>query len=144
MPSIVGTWRLVRAVARDGSGATLARALWRQGHRPGHVYRGRTDAVDGVRRPHDDKTGYRGLTDPSINPDQDQSHHDLQNRIATIFAGAHVKPNFAKPGGITHVNILRTIEAIYGLPKSGAQQPNALRAGISDDATVADVFAPVQ
>jgi len=92
----------------------------------------------------DDKTGYRGLTDPSINPDQDQSRHDLQNRIATIFAGAHVKPNFAKPGGITHVNILRTIEAIYGLPKSGAQQPNALRAGISDDATVADVFAPVQ
>ena len=23
MPSIVGTWKLVRAVARDGSGATL-------------------------------------------------------------------------------------------------------------------------
>jgi hypothetical protein len=76
-----------------------------------------------VRRPHDDKTGYRGLTDPSINPDQDQSHHDLQNRIATIFAGAHVKPNFAKPGGITHVNILRTIEAIYGLPKSVLSNP---------------------
>ena len=45
---------------------------------------------------------------------------------------------------MTHVNILRTIEAMYGLPKSGAQQPNALRAGISDDATAADLFVPVQ
>jgi len=30
------------------------------------------------------------------------------------------------------------------LPKSGAQQPNALHAGISNDATAANVFAPVQ
>ena len=45
---------------------------------------------------------------------------------------------------MTHVSLLRTIEAMYGLPKSGAQQPNALRAGISDDATAADLFAPVQ
>jgi phosphatidylinositol-3-phosphatase len=92
----------------------------------------------------DDKTGIAGLTDPAINPDHDQSRHDRQNRIATIIAGAYVKPNYAEPNGITHVNILRTIEAMYGLPKSGAQQPNALRAGISDDATVADVFMPVQ
>jgi len=33
---------------------------------------------------------------------------------------------------------------MYGLPKSGAQQPNALRAGISDDATAADLFVPVE
>ena len=92
----------------------------------------------------DDKGGYRGLTDPSVSPDHDKSRHDLQNRIATIFAGAHVKPNYAEPAGMTHVNILRTIEAMYGLPKSGAQQPNALRAGISDDATAADLFVPVQ
>jgi len=39
----------------------------------------------------DDKGGYRGLTDPSVSPDWDQSRHDLQNRIATIFAGADVK-----------------------------------------------------
>jgi hypothetical protein len=45
---------------------------------------------------------------------------------------------------MTHVNILRTIEAMYGLPKSGAQQPNALRASISDDATAADLFVPVE
>jgi acid phosphatase len=30
----------------------------------------------------DDKGGYRGLTDPSVSPDHDQSRHDLQNRIA--------------------------------------------------------------
>jgi acid phosphatase len=89
----------------------------------------------------DDKAGHRGLTDPSVSPDHDQSQHDLQNRIATIFAGAHVKPNYAEPAGMTYVNILRTIEAMYELPKSGAQQPNALRAGISDDATVTDLLA---
>jgi phosphatidylinositol-3-phosphatase len=86
----------------------------------------------------DDKGGYRGLTDPAVSPDHDQSRHDLQNRNATIFAGAHVKQNYSAPAGMTHVSILRTIEAMYGLPKSGAQQPNALRAGISEDATAAD------
>jgi hypothetical protein len=55
-----------------------------------------------------------------------------------------VKPNYAAPAGMTHVNILRTIEAIYGLPKSAAQLPTALRAGIGDDATVADLFAPAE
>jgi hypothetical protein len=60
----------------------------------------------------DNKGGYRGLTDPSVSPDHDQSRHDLQNRIATIFAGAHVKPNYAAPARMTHVNVLRTIEAM--------------------------------
>jgi phosphatidylinositol-3-phosphatase len=92
----------------------------------------------------DNKSGSRGLTDPSINPDLDQSRHDLQNRIATIVAGAHVKANYAEPNGMTHVNILRTIEAMYGLPKSGAQQANAVRAGIGDDAIATDLFLPVQ
>jgi hypothetical protein len=41
-------------------------------------------------------------------------------------------------------NILRTIEAIYGLPKSGTQQPNAPRTGVSDDAIASDAFAPVR
>jgi acid phosphatase len=88
----------------------------------------------------DDKSGYTGLTDPAVVPDHDQYRHDLQNRIVTIFAGAHVKPSHAAAAGTTHVNLLRTIEAIYGLPKSGAQQPNAARAGISDDAVAADAF----
>ncbi len=92
----------------------------------------------------DDKGGYRGLTDPSVSPDHDQSRHDRQNRIATVFAGAHVKANYAEPNSMTHVNLLRTIEAIYALPKSGAQQANALRAGISDDAIATDLFVPAQ
>ena len=98
----------------------------------------------------DDKLNYRGLTNPMVDPSStfgssdmyDEFLVDLQNRIATIFAGAHVKPGVYPEGaGITHVNILRTIEAMYGLPKSGAQQPNAAGAGISDDAIVTDIFA---
>lgn len=88
-----------------------------------------------------DTSGYRGPTDPAINPDHDRRRRDLQNRIATIFAGAHVAPGHADAEPMTHVNILRTIEAIYGLPKAGAQQPNALRAGIADAALAAGAFA---
>jgi acid phosphatase len=84
----------------------------------------------------EDKSGLAGLTDPAASSDQ--------NRIATIFAGAHVKPNYVETNGMTHVNILRTIEAIYGLPKSGAQQPHALRAGIADDAIAGDAFQAVK
>lgn len=71
-----------------------------------------------------------------------------QNNIATIFAGAHIKPGVYDEGdGITHVNILRTIEAMYGLPRSGAQQENALNTdntppgrSIPDDYIITDVF----
>ena len=66
----------------------------------------------------------------------------MRNRVATIFAGAHVKPGVYPEGkGVTHVNILRTIEAMHGLPKSGAQQPHAAGAGISADAIVTDIFS---
>jgi phosphatidylinositol-3-phosphatase len=92
----------------------------------------------------DNKTRITGLTDPAVDSDRGQSRRDRQNRIATTFAGAFVKPRYAEPNSMTHVNILRTVEAMYGLPKSGAQQPNALRAGISDDATGANVFTPMQ
>jgi hypothetical protein len=43
---------------------------------------------------------------------------------------------------ITHVSILRTIEAIYALPRSGAQQAHAVSAGISDDFIITDIFTP--
>lgn len=67
----------------------------------------------------------------------------MQNRIVTIFAGAHVRPGTYDEGkGITHVNLLRTIEAMYGLPPSGAQQPNAAGGGIRDDTIVTDIFQP--
>ena len=84
-------------------------------------------------------TNEAGLTDPtSTNP-------VTQNRIATIFAGAQIKPgDYAEGNGITHVNILRTIEAMYGLSKAGAQQPNAVKAGITDDYIITDVFETVK
>jgi hypothetical protein len=96
----------------------------------------------------DDKGGYLGLTNPVVNPkdcvgaDSDQAFCvDLQNRIVTIFAGAHIKAgDYSEGKGITHVNILRTIEAMYGLFKAGAQQPNAVGIGISDDYIITDIF----
>jgi hypothetical protein len=85
------------------------------------------------------------MIDPSDTyPPPDIYHEyllDLRNRIVTIIAGAHIKPSVYPEGkGVTHVNILRTIEAMYGLPKSGAQQPNAAGAGISDDTIITDIF----
>jgi phosphatidylinositol-3-phosphatase len=101
----------------------------------------------------DDKRRYQGLTNPMVNPGAtypppdaySEYLLDLQNRVVTIFAGAHIEPGVYSEGkGVTHVNILRTIEAMYGLPKSGAQQPNAAGAGISDETIVTDVFAPLR
>jgi phosphatidylinositol-3-phosphatase len=108
----------------------------------------------------DNGMGYAGLTDPGfdtggddckteIREDPESGDRDaleitpcgMRNGIVTIFAGAHIKPGQYEEGvGITHVNILRTIEAMYGLPKSGAQQAHALAAGISDDYIITDVF----
>lgn len=65
-----------------------------------------------------------GLTDPFSAGTglRDRVH---RNRIFAVFAGAHVKPGTVDITPLTHVNILRTIEAMYGLEPSGAQQPNA-------------------
>jgi acid phosphatase len=88
-----------------------------------------------------DKRKYVGLTNPFVEP-TDEYKRDLQNRTVTIFAGAHIKPgDYSEGKGITHVNILRTLEAMYGLPRSGVQQPNAAGGGIRDDYVVTDVFA---
>ena len=39
----------------------------------------------------------------------------------------------AIPGaGVNNINLLRTIESFYGLPKSGKQTPLALAAGLTD------------
>src|SRR5205823_8564407 len=66
---------------------------------------------------------------------------DIQNRIVTIFAGAHIKPgSYSEGRRITHVNVLRTLEAMYGLPNSGAQQPNAAGGDIADATIITDVF----
>ena len=96
----------------------------------------------------DDKAGSYGLTNPGIDvhacatPGREREYcRERQNRIVTIFAGAHIKPgDYPEGRGITHVNILRTLEAMYGLPKAGHQQPRAAAAGISDDYIITDVF----
>ena len=96
----------------------------------------------------DDKRAYLGLTNPFVDPQAcvgaDRDHEycvDLQNRVVTIFAGAHIKAgDYPEGKGITHVNILRTIEAMYGLSKSGAQQPNAAGGGITYNYIITDVF----
>jgi acid phosphatase len=64
-----------------------------------------------------------------------------RNRIATIFAGAHIKRGeYPEDKGVTHVNLLRTLEAMYKLNKSGAQAFNALKADIADDFLIKDIF----
>ena len=95
----------------------------------------------------DDQSGYNGLTNPLTDPDPryppryNRLLRDIQNRIVTIFSGAHIKPgSYAEGRGITHVNLLRTLEAMYGLPNSGAQQPNAAGGGIADATIITDIF----
>jgi len=101
-----------------------------------------------------DRRHYLGLTDPFAEVPAGRSCKtdpraaeledtcEMQNGVVTIFAGAHIKPgDYAEGKGITHVNILRTIEAMHGLPKAGAQQKNAAKGGISDDYIITDVFA---
>lgn len=76
-----------------------------------------------------------GLTNPG------DSNPAKRNRIPTLIAGAHIKHGEYPEGkGITHVSLLRTLEAIYKLPKSGAQQQNAITAGISNDYVIQDIF----
>ena len=67
-----------------------------------------------------DKKGEIGLTNPAdVEPEE-------KNQIVTILAGAHIKPgDYTENKGVTHVNILRTLEARYKLNKSGAQQQNS-------------------
>jgi protein-disulfide isomerase-like protein with CxxC motif len=77
--------------------------------------------------------------DPKIK--KDTLANDYENKVVTIFAGAHIKQGeYSEGKGITHVTILRTIEAMYGLPKAGKQQINASNYGISDDDIITDVF----
>ncbi len=78
---------------------------------------------------------YTGLTNPA------SSDSSIKNRIPTLIAGAHINPgDYAEGKGVTHVNILRTIEAMYGLPKSGHQQENALKFGITNNYIIKDIF----
>jgi len=63
------------------------------------------------------------------------------NRIPTLLAGARVKPGDYEEGkGVNHVTLLRTLEAMYHLSRSGKQQAFADAAGIRDDFVIEDVF----
>jgi hypothetical protein len=81
-----------------------------------------------------------GSTNPAATDPKDR------NQIVTILAGAHIKSGekYAEGTGVTHVNLLRTIEAMYGLNRSGRQQGWALKAGISDEKVITDVFKTVR
>ena len=83
----------------------------------------------------DDPTSFNGLTNPA------SRYLDIENRIPTVIAGAHVRHgDYPEQNGVTHVNILRTIEAIYDLKTSGTQPPNALQFGITPEYVIQDVF----
>ncbi len=76
-----------------------------------------------------------GATNPA-NPDPRKRNH-----IVTILAGAHVKHGqYAEGKGANHVSVLRTLEAMYQLNRSGSQQKYARQAGIADDFIIKDVF----
>jgi len=76
-----------------------------------------------------------GVTDPA------DKEPKKRNRIVTILAGAHIKHGeYSEGKGVTHVNVLRTLEAMYKLNRSGSQQWNALKAGIADDFAINHVF----
>jgi phosphatidylinositol-3-phosphatase len=83
----------------------------------------------------DERTVFGGPTDPA---DKDINK---RNRIVTILAGAHIKPGeYSEGQGVNHVSVLRTLEAMYKLQRSGSQQWSALKAGIGDDFVIKDVF----
>ena len=42
------------------------------------------------------------------------------NRIPLVFAGANVKPGFVSTATVSHYNVLRTLEDMYGLPALGS------------------------
>jgi acid phosphatase len=75
-----------------------------------------------------------GPTNPAATDDKDK------NQIVTILAGARIKPGYEDKTPVTHVNLLRTIEAMYGLQRSGRQQAWAIKAGIADETVITGVF----
>jgi hypothetical protein len=92
----------------------------------------------------------KGLTHPCVEPGNRKApadpkypdyalRHNDQNRIVTIFAGAHIRTG-EYDERITHVNVLRTLEAMYGLPKSGSQPDYAAPCGITDDFIKSSIF----
>ena len=62
----------------------------------------------------------------------DEDDNTPVNQIATMFVGARIKPgNYSER--IDHFTVLRTIEAMYGLPALGSA---------ANRSAITDVFAP--
>jgi acid phosphatase len=76
-----------------------------------------------------------GYTDPAVCGKR-------ANRIATVIDGAHVEhraDGYVIGAGVTHVNLLRTLEWLFGASPSGAQAPKAVDAGIGED-PITEIF----
>ncbi len=69
----------------------------------------------------------------------DEDDHSQDNRIATVFAGAHVVPgNYAEAGG--HYRTLATLESMFGLPPLGQASAVAPITDIWSDIVFANGF----
>ena len=62
------------------------------------------------------------------------------NQIPTIFYGAHVKPGYASATTISHYNLLRTLEDMYGLTALGAAAAATPITDVWDDVIFRDGF----
>lgn len=87
--------------------------------------------------------GPAGFTSPTAGPSEtatapDGSAQTGPNQITTIFYGAHIQPGtYLEGNGITHVNVLRTLEWLYDLQPSGTQSPAVTTIG---NGPITDVF----
>jgi acid phosphatase len=77
-----------------------------------------------------------GLTAPNLKANDQPIGSSGPNQIPMFFYGANLATSgsYTAPGaGINNINLLRTIESIYGLAKSGKQTPVAESAGMTDE-----------
>src|SRR5207249_2908011 len=101
---------------------------WAQSHLDGYYQWAKTHNSLLILTFDESNGGSQGLTTPSA------------NQIVTVFAGAGIAPGaYAEGAGVTHVNTMRTLEDMYGLPHAGAQTPNATAAGIGSS-SITDLF----
>ena len=78
--------------------------------------------------------GIAGLTAPTatfspkgLHPNKNGAAQSGPNQITTIFYGAHVMPgDYPEGNGITHVNVLRTIEWLTGITNGVGAQSDAV------------------
>ena len=76
-----------------------------------------------------------GLTAPTaafspggLNPGKNGAVQSGSNQITTIFYGAHVMPgDYTEGAGITHVNVLRTVEWLCGITNGVGAQSGAVK-----------------